>query len=381
MATIRDVARLAGVSVTTVSNALNRPGRVSAELSARVHAAVEKLGYSPHAAARSLRMRASGLIGMVVADITNPFFSELFEAVENAAAKAGFSMVLCNSGEAFAREERHMQMLRAQRIDGLILAPTGAISINRAAILADLAVPVALVDRGMVELGYDAVVLDNHRAGALATSHLIEAGHRRIGLINGPEVLRTAADRLQGYRETLLAAGLAVDPTLICDARYRENEAYTAAIRMLQRKDAPTAIFATNNVMTIGVMRAIADLGLACPTDVSVVGIDDFPWAGAFTPRLTTVAQPVAAMGKEVLNLLIERIQGVRTGPGETRVLAPSLVVRESTARPNRRREASPLRGVPGLGDPGLGDPALGDPGLADPIQSTNTMPDENHVG
>lgn len=351
MATIRDVARLAGVSVTTVSNALNRPGRVSSELSARVHAAVDKLGYSPSAAARSLRMRASGLIGMVVADITNPFFSELFEAVENAAAMSGFSMVLCNSGEAFEREERHMQMLRAQRIDGLILAPTGAISVNRATILADLAVPVALVDRGMVELGYDAVVLDNHQAGALATAHLIAAGHRRVGLVNGPEVLRTAADRLQGYRETLLGSGIAFDPALVVDARYRENEAYAAAVQLMQGPNPPTAIFATNNVMTIGVMRAVADLGLLCPRDVSVVGIDDFPWAGAFTPRLTTVAQPVGAMGQQVLAMLIDRINGVRVGPGETRVLPPSLILRESTSAP---------RSLPGVVK-GPADPAQPD--------------------
>jgi LacI family transcriptional regulator len=337
MATIRDVARLAGVSVTTVSNALNTPGRVSPTLSARVHAAVEKLGYAPHAAARSLRKRASSLIGMVVADITNPFFSELFEAVENAAAMRGYSMLLCNSGEAFAREEQHLAMLRAQRIDGLILAPTGAIAVNRASILASLDVPVVLVDRGMVELGYDAVVLDNRRAGELATAHLLAAGHRRIGLINGPEILRTAADRLQGYREKLLAAGIPFDPDLVLDGRYRETEAYAATLRLLTASNPPTALFATNNVMTIGVMRAIADAGLSCPRDISVVGIDDFPWAGAFTPRLTTVAQPVADMGREVLDMLIGRMTGARNGPGETRVLSPSLILRESTTAPSRK--------------------------------------------
>jgi LacI family transcriptional regulator len=336
MATIRDVARLAGVSVTTVSNALNTPGRVSPALSARVHAAVEKLGYAPDAAARSLRKRTSSLIGMVVADITNPFFSELFEAVENAAAMRGYSMLLCNSGEAFAREEKHLAMLRAQRIDGLILAPTGAIAVNRASILASLDVPIVLVDRGMVELGYDAVVLDNRRAGELATAHLLSAGHRRIGLINGPEILRTAADRLQGYREMLLAAGIPFDPDLVLDGRYRETEAYAATLRLLTASNPPTALFATNNVMTIGVMRAIADAGLACPRDISVVGIDDFPWAGAFTPRLTTVAQPVADMGREVLDMLIGRMTRARTGPGETRILPPRLIARESTTAPSR---------------------------------------------
>ena len=215
MATIRDVAQLAGVSVATVSNALNNPARVSPELLTRVRAAVDKLGYAPDAAARSLRKRSSGLLGLIVADITNPFFSELFEAIELAAAARGFSVILCNSNEITEREETHLRMLRSQRIDGLILAPTGTASMNRAALLAALEMPVVLVDRAMEGLGYDAVVLNNHRAAYEATSYAIGCGHRRIALINGPNTVRTAADRLQGYRESLLAAGLALDPALV----------------------------------------------------------------------------------------------------------------------------------------------------------------------
>ena len=193
MATIRDVARLANVSVATVSNALNNAERVSPELLARVRAAVDKLGYAPDAAARSLRKGASRLIGLIVGDITNPFFADLFEAVEDAAAARGYLVLLLNSNERVEREEAHLRMLRSQRIDGLILAPTGAVSMNRAALLAALEIPVVLVDRAMDGLGYDAVVLDNHSAGHAATSYILGHGHRRIGLINGPEVVRTAA--------------------------------------------------------------------------------------------------------------------------------------------------------------------------------------------
>ena len=191
MATIRDVARLASVSVATVSNVLNNTAKVSPELLARVRAAVDKLGYSPDAAARSLRRRSSGLLGLIVADITNPFFSELFEAIELAAAARGFSVILCNSNEITEREEAHLRMLRSQRIDGLILAPTGTVSMNRAALLAALEMPVVLVDRAMEGLGYDTVVLNNHRAAYEATSYAIGCGHRRIALINGPKAVRT----------------------------------------------------------------------------------------------------------------------------------------------------------------------------------------------
>lgn len=334
MATIRDVARLANVSVATVSNALNNAGRVSPELLARVRAAVDKLGYAPDAAARSLRKGSSRLIGLIVGDITNPFFSDLFEAVEDAAAARGYLVLLCNSNERVEREEAHLRMLRSQRIDGLILAPTGAVSMNRAALLAALEIPVVLVDRAMDGLGYDAVVLDNHRAAYEATAHVTGHGHRRIGLINGPEIVRTAADRLQGYREALLAAGLAFDQALVRDAGFQEQAAYDAAVDLLRGAAPPTAILATNNLMTIGALRAFADLGLNCPGDVSIVGIDDLSWAEAVTPRLTTVAQPVRAMGEAALDLVVERISGAHTTPGATMVMAPRLIIRNSCATP-----------------------------------------------
>lgn len=338
MATIRDVARLANVSVATVSNALNSADRVSEELRARVHAAVEKLGYAPHPAARSLRKRSSGLLGLVVGDITNPFFSDLFAAVEDAAAASGYLVLLCNSSETVAREEAHLKMLRSQRIDGLILAPTGAVSMNRAALLAQLEVPVVLVDRAMDGLGYDAVVLDNHRAAFEATQHLISAGHRRIALINGPDIVRTAADRLRGYREALLTAGIPFDADLVRDAGFQEAPACRAAAELLGGARPPTAIFATNNLMTIGTIRALADVGLRCPEDVSIIGIDDLPWADSVSPRLTAVAQPVREIGETALALVVDRIAGTRLGPGEVTVMAPKLIIRRSCGTPSEPR-------------------------------------------
>lgn len=338
MATIRDVARLADVSVATVSNALNNAERVSPELLARVRAAAAKLNYAPHAGARSLRKRSSGLLGLIVGDITNPFFSDLFEAVEDAAAARGYLVLLCNSSERSEREEAHLRMLRTQRIDGLILAPTGAVSINRASLLAQLEVPIVLVDRAMDGLGYDAVVLDNHKAGFEATNQLIACGHRRIGLVNGPEILRTAADRMQGYREALLASGIPFDPALVRDARFQERPAFEALSELLVLREPPTAVLATNNLMTIGVVKALADRGLACPDDISLVGIDDLPWADAVQPRLTAIAQPVRAIGETALNVLAERIAGTRLGPGTTIVMPPRLVVRRSCGSPHVTR-------------------------------------------
>ncbi len=343
-ATIHDVARLASVSVATVSNALNGARPVAAATRARVLKAVEALGYAPHAAARSMRGGSSGLIGLIVADITNPFFTSLVQAVERAANAKGYAVLLCNSDEDHEREEQHLQLLRRQRVDGIILAATGHASTGRASALSQQRAPVVLVDRGFSEFGLDAVMLDNRRAAHEAARHILGFGHRRIAMISGPATLSTGADRLAGYREALLEAGVPFDARWVHDAGFREERAYDAACAMLAAPDRPTAIFAANNLIAIGVMRAIADKRLRCPDDVSVVSIDDFPWANAFRPRLTTVAQPVGAMGDAAVRMLMERIAG--TAPAEARldVMAPMLVVRDSCSAPVAARPVGTAR-------------------------------------
>jgi LacI family transcriptional regulator len=332
--TIRDVALLAGVSVATVSNTVNDPDRVSDELRARVLKAIETLNYAPRAAARSLRRQSSGLIGLIVADITNPFFTELVQAVEGIASRHGYSVLLCNSDEDAAREEKHLRVLRSQWVDGIILATTGEASLSRSSLLSQIRVPVVLVDRAFDGLGLDAVVLNNRLAAQQATEHLIRRGHRRIGLLSGPTGITTGADRLVGYREALLGSQLRFDPDLVREAGFREQQAYDATAELMRLPQPPTALFAANNLMAIGMMRALSDLGLRCPDDVSVISIDDFPWAHVFRPKLTIVAQPVREMGERAVQLLTDRIAGRRSGTGSTQMLEPHLVVRESCAAP-----------------------------------------------
>ncbi|RYF44041.1 MAG: LacI family transcriptional regulator [Comamonadaceae bacterium] len=333
-ATIHDVARLASVSVATVSNALNAARPVAPATRARVLKAAQALGYTPHAAARSMRGRGSGLIGLIVADITNPFFTSLVQSVERAANAHGYAVLLCNSDEDHEREEKHLQLLRTQRVDGIILAATGQASQGRASALGQLRAPVVLVDRGLPEFGLDAVILDNRRAALEATRHILGFGHRRVAILAGPSTVSTGADRLAGYREALLEAGVPYDARWVHDAGFREDRACDAASDMLSQRDRPTAIFAANNLIAIGVMRAIADRRLRCPEDVSVVSIDDFAWANAFRPRLTTVAQPVAAMGEAAVRLLMGRIAGETPAEPRLEVMAPMLVVRDSCSKP-----------------------------------------------
>jgi LacI family transcriptional regulator len=343
-ATIHDVARLAGVSVATVSNVVNDARPVSAETRERVRKAVDALGYTPHAAARSMRGRGSGLIGLIVADITNPFFTSLVQSVERAANAHGYAVLLCNSDEDQAREERSLQLLRTQRVDGIILAATGQASAGRAAALAQLRVPVVLADRGLPEFGLDAVILDNRRAALEATRHMLGFGHQRLAMIAGPASVSTGMERLTGFREALFEAGVRYEDKWVQDAGFREERAYDIACAMLSQKERPTAIFAANNLIAIGVMRAIADMKLRCPEDVSVVSIDDFAWANAFRPRLTTVAQPVDAMGETAVRILMHRISGEGPATPHTEVMAPMLVVRESCSRPVGAKAAATAR-------------------------------------
>ena len=335
-ATIRDVARLAGVSLATVSNVLNQTRPVAADTAARVMRAVEALRYAPHAAARSMRRRGSGLIGLILADITNPFFTALVHAVERAASTAGYSVLLCNSDEDLQREQQHLELLRTQRVDGIILAATGHPSRGRAAALGQLRVPVVLVDRAFNEFGLDAVMLDNRRAALDATRHILSFGHRRVAMLSGPVAMSTGAERLQGYREALLEAGVAYDETLVRDAGFREERAYEAARELLSAPKRPSAVFAANNLIAIGLMRAIADLQLQCPQDVSVVSIDDFAWASAFRPRLSTVAQPVADMGETAVRMLLARMRGNAPAAAQLAVMAPTLMARDSCSAPTR---------------------------------------------
>jgi LacI family transcriptional regulator len=344
MPTIRDVARLAGVSTATVSATINKSAKVSDALQLRVLDAVRQLGYAPDGVARSLKKGRTQLVGLVIADVTNPFFAELVHVIGQAAQAAGYAVLLCNTDQEPEKEQLYLQLMRTHRADGVILTPTGE-GPGYAAGLGGLGLPLVLLDRSVAGVAADSVTLDNRAAGRLATRHLLELGHRRIAAITGPAHLSVAAERLAGFAEALAEQGLAPDPALVRHADFREQGGLEACLSVMAEPARPTALFVANNHMLIGVMRGLTQLGLACPADVSVAAIDDFPWANAFTPRLTTVRQPVREMGETALRLLLERLGGAAPSAPRPIVLAPSLVVRESCIAvpqpsPQRRRRA-----------------------------------------
>jgi LacI family transcriptional regulator len=328
MATTKDVALRAGVSVSTVSHVLNATRFVAPERRERVLLAMRDLGYEPNAVARSLRVNRSRAIGLIISDIGNPFFTAVVRGVEDAAQAAGYIVILCNSDEDPDKEETYLRQLRSNRVDGLILAPAGVAHAYLRALVRQ-ASPVVFIDREVPTLEVSAVVLANEPAAYAAVGHLIELGHRRIGMIIGRPEVSTTAQRRAGYERALLGARVEIDPRLVQEGGSKVEPGREAADRLLDLAERPTAIFSANNQMTIGALAAFEERGVRVPDDMAVVSFDDFAWAGFFRPPLTTVAQPTYELGRRAIEVLLRRIED-GSAPPERIELPGTLVVRDS---------------------------------------------------
>ena len=325
--TIKDVARAAGVGVSTVSRVINGRGYVSDPARERVLQAVTELHFEPSRAARTLTTGRSGTVALVLPDITNPFFPSIARGVEDAASAAGYAVVLCNTDNDPKQEARYIAMLREQRVDGVVLAACAPTNRDYWVQFAER-VPLVLTDRRLADFVDDSIGVDNVAGGRLATRHLLGLGHRRIGLIGGPPDLSTSADRRLGYEEALREAGIDLDPGLVRPGDFRYAAGYLRMRELLDQN--VTAVFAANDMMAVGAMRAVEDAGGRVPEDVAVVGFDDIPMASMVKPRLTTVAQPTYQMGVMAVGKLLRRLKG---GPPEDPrqvVLELALVVRDS---------------------------------------------------
>ncbi|MGC8787476.1 MAG: LacI family DNA-binding transcriptional regulator [Anaerolineae bacterium] len=334
MATMKDVAQAAGVSVTTVSHVINETRYVSEELRERVLKAMEELNYHPNTLARSLRQGISHTIGLIVPDNSNPFFADVARAVETRGFEAGYSTILCNSDGQLEKELAYVNVLLAKQVDGVIFIAASSQS-EHIMLLTEEQVPVVIADRQMPDAEVDVVLVDNYRGGYLATEYLISLGHHRIGCITGPSDTTPSADRVRGYKHALTSAGLPVDEDLIVRGDFRYASGISGAQKLLDLEKPPTAIFACNDVMAMAAMAAIREKGLSIPDDISIIGFDDIPQASFTSPPLTTVAQPIQDIGRIATDLLIERMSGSASLPSRRVVLDVKLVVRGSCA-PNR---------------------------------------------
>ena len=337
MVKIVDVAKRAGVSVGSVSRVINEHPTVTPATRERVERAVRELGYVPNAIAGSLRSRRSKTIGLIIPDVTNPFFSELALHVERSAAAAGYNVILGNSDNSADRQRHYLRALAVRRVDGIILVPAREIGPSF-----EFGIPVVGVDR---EVGGRPFVASDNRAGAKgAIEYLHRLGHRLIACVAGPKDLPTAQERRRGYEDVALpilrSAG--VDPSAyIVSADFSYDSGYGAVRRLMEVAPRPTAIFASSDQQAIGGLRAAADLGLGVPADLSIVGFDDIPLANLVMPRLTTVRQPVAEIGVLAMQLLLDLFSGAAAPRRGRHLLATSLQIRQSCAPPNETRVVS----------------------------------------
>ena len=307
---------------------INETRFVSEELRARVLEAMEELSYQPSAVARSLRRKETQTIGMMVPDSSNPFFAEVARGIEDTSFDQGYSVILCNSDGDMEKEQFYINVLVEKRVDGIIFVAAGG-SAQHIRSLLERDMPLVIVDREIAGVEVDSVLTDNLQGGYLATQHLIELGHRRIGCITGPSDLTPSAERVLGYKRALAEYNLVVNEDLILKGDFQYESGYQAAREFLTMNEPPTAVFACNDLMAVGAVSGVRRNGRRVPWDLAVVGFDDIALASFTNPPLTTVAQPKHEMGVLAAQMLMERIKD-KTMPPRRRLLETTLVVRES---------------------------------------------------
>jgi DNA-binding LacI/PurR family transcriptional regulator len=327
--TIKDVATHASVSVATVSAVMNKSKYVSPELAERVSASIAALGYRRNNFARGLKTQVSHSIGLIVPDITNPFFTNIARGVEDVANAHNYSLILGNTDEDPEKEKKYLQLLESKRADGLIIAVTAhSHEYLQSQPIQHLAL--TSIDRSLFDLGIDTVMVDNSIGARTATEHLIEIGHRRIGLVTGLRGIAPTEERVLGYIQALEKNGITVDASLIAaEARAQIDGGARGTMQLLTLEERPTALFVMDGTMAIGALQSIAKAGLRCPEDIALVCFDDFPWASVMKPHLTVVDQPTYEIGEQSAHLLFERLQHRERAPREIR-LQTRLIVRES---------------------------------------------------
>ena len=333
MSTIKDVAKRAGVAISTVSAVINRSAPVSQRTIERVERAIAEIGYLPHGAAQSLRSGQSRMIGLIVPNITNPHFSATARIIENVCLSAGYMSMVYSTGQDPERESRILKIMRQQRVAGLIIIPTKSDIEHGERLKAEIHVPTVLLDMYVEGLPYDVIKLDNVKATRLATEHLIALGHRRIAVTTGIAGLATSEDRLAGYLEAHAAHGIDVDKSLLLRGDFEQDLAFQSVTEIMQTPSPPSAILSISNMMTLGVLLALRKLDLRVPEDVSLVGVDDFDFAEIMNPPPTVIRVPVPEMAERAIAILLDQIASKRKPSAVRQVFSPTLIERASCRR------------------------------------------------
>jgi LacI family transcriptional regulator len=300
-----------------------------------VRAAIRELDYSPNEIARSLKVKQTRMLALVLPDITNPFFPEIIRGAEDTAFERGYFLMTANTDEQIGRERRIVSALRSYRVDGILLASAPGKDSNHIRSVMRGGISIVCLDRTVAGIKTDAVLLGNVRGGRECVRHLIQGGHSRIAIITGSLALQTGLERLRGYEEALREADIPVDRKLVFEGDFRDESGYRLGKELLQRRVKPTAIFVCNGVMTLGVLKAFEEMGVQCPDDIALATFDDLAMDRSFHPHLTAVVQPGYEMGARAATILMDRVEGkLKDEPSIVRIV-PTLVIREST-RPRK---------------------------------------------
>lgn len=335
MATMKDIARLAGVSTSTVSHVINKSRYVSDEIAERVNKAAQDLNYAPSALARSLKMNRTRTIGMLVTTSTNPFFGEVVKGVERSCYHKGYNLILCNTEGDSQRMQASINTLLQKRVDGLLLM-CSTLEGERIDVFERYPdIPVVVMDWGPMLFPSDKIQDNSLRGGYIAANYLIECGHKEIGCITGPLIRHQAQMRYEGYKRAVLEAGLVIHPNWIVESDFECEGGYEAFNKMLAKGPLPSAIFVSNDMMAIGVINAANEKGIRIPEDLSLMGYDDIHIARFMSPALTTIHQPKYRLGKAAVDTLLARLENEALEPQIVQ-LEPTLVVRKSIKMMNK---------------------------------------------
>lgn len=334
MATMKDVAKRAGVSTSTVSHVINKTHFVSEEMTMRVRAAIDELNYAPSALARSLKLNQTKTLGMLISTSTNPFFAEVVKGVERRCYQKNYNLILCNTEGSMERMQDSLEMLMQKRVDGLLVMSAEVDGRHIDLFGRHTPVPTIVMDWGVNDPLLDQIQDHSLLGGKLATQYLIDCGHKKIGCITGPMKKNTAKLRFNGFEQTMQKAHLQIEKKWIVEGEFEAEGGYEAFEKLVQEKELPTALFVGNDMMAMGVINAANKRGLKVPDDLSIIGYDDISQAKFFTPSLTTIHQPKFRLGAEAVDTLLEKINHERTD-SKIIQLEPNLVLRESVKNLN----------------------------------------------
>lgn len=333
--TMHDIAKLASVSLGTVSHVINGKVSVSEEVRKRVQNAIDELGYRPNHLSRALRTNRTNIIGMVIPDITNPFFPSVVRGVEDVAFAANYRLLLCNADNDVNKEAAYLDDLRAFMPAGIILIPSQDHKMSWTE-----SYPLVCIDRPPADWPGDSVTVQNFEGGYAAGKHLIQLGHEVIGVLRGPTNVVTANERIKGFTKALKEHGLQLSPEYVQESLFNQESGYLCAMRLLRMVPRPTALFAGNDLIAVGALSAVKASKLRCPEDVSIVSFDGMSFTEFTDPTLTSIVQPSYQLGHAAARLLLDRIEG-DTSEARHLVLKTELKIRDSTQAPQPKSPSS----------------------------------------